>query len=527
MRKKHPWRRVCGAGIVVLATLFVLGVAGSAFAGSFTDVPDTHPYKAAIEDLATRQIINGVGQGLFKPDDFVKRQQFAKMIVLTLGLEVPPSIVCPFVDVDTTPNPNDPKYPAKYVAVCAANNITRGVDASQSHFAPESRIKRAQMITMVVRAAENLMSGSIEAVPAGWTGVLNYDDSTHGVNIKKAEYNGLLAGIVGPGGTLAAWDTTGDATRGEVAQLLYNLLNSEESLLPGYADLQPTSATGYDFELKLDAFDAVEDGATIGARVFQFHGATIKGHLTIQLLQIQGADVAVKFVLDSIDFPASMPEAQAHFDDLKPISVRLTADSQGVVSDLYLKLKPLGVGEILLDEEVLAEFVPLLQPIVKALVTPYGGQLRQPGDAVHTQIPTMLDGTKVMDVDTEINFTSFANNVAHLDYVLNATNLAYPLEMDVKPYMPLFGYESDFGADRWMFGVTLGTELLSHGTYDLDVTSGLPVAMSLVSTMDFGVADIKVPDEFGQLGFTSFFLRGLVQHAYVDALGLQFTLTRD
>jgi hypothetical protein len=39
-----------------------------------------------------------------------------------------------------------------------------------------------------------------------------------------AEHYGLPAGIQGSGGTLAGWDIYGNATRAEVAQVLWNLL---------------------------------------------------------------------------------------------------------------------------------------------------------------------------------------------------------------------------------------------------------------------------------------------------------------
>ncbi len=82
---------------------------------------------------------------------------------------------------------------------------------------------------MVVRAADNLRPGALDEVPAGWMGLLPAGDPTHGANIKKAEYNGLLDSIWAsttipiPG--LAGWDTGANATRGEVAQMLWNLLN--------------------------------------------------------------------------------------------------------------------------------------------------------------------------------------------------------------------------------------------------------------------------------------------------------------
>ncbi len=54
--------------------------------------------------------------------------------------------------------------------------------------------------------------------------MLSYADPTHGSNIRRAEFNGLLAGIQGPAGTLDGWLTGSHATRGEVAQMLWKPL---------------------------------------------------------------------------------------------------------------------------------------------------------------------------------------------------------------------------------------------------------------------------------------------------------------
>ena len=55
---------------------------------SFPDVPVSHPYYGAISAMAAQQVIGGYANGNFGPDDPVTRQQFAKMIVLGLGLAV-------------------------------------------------------------------------------------------------------------------------------------------------------------------------------------------------------------------------------------------------------------------------------------------------------------------------------------------------------------------------------------------------------------------------------------------------------
>ena len=80
---------------------------------------------------------------------------------------------------------------------------------------------------MVVRAAKVRVSGWLPVFPVGWSGeTAGYSDPTHGDNLHLAELNHLLAGIQAPGGTLAGWDPGAPATRGEVAQILANMLGA-------------------------------------------------------------------------------------------------------------------------------------------------------------------------------------------------------------------------------------------------------------------------------------------------------------
>ena len=228
--------------VVLVCTVLALVFAVPAVAASFGDVQPDHPYYTAINGMAERGVIGGYSNGNFGPSDPVTRQQFAKMVVLAMGLTVQesdfPNSGVPFIDLGAD-DPNS-LYPHEYVAVCALNSITTG--KTPTTFEPLSNITRQQMISMVVRAADNLAPGTLKAVPAGWTGKLSYADANHGANIQKAEYNGLLAGLNG-GGDLATWAVTGKAMRGEVAQVLWNLVTLREaSLAWKWADLAPSGS---------------------------------------------------------------------------------------------------------------------------------------------------------------------------------------------------------------------------------------------------------------------------------------------
>jgi Tol biopolymer transport system component len=192
----------------------------------FPDVPTGHPYYTAIESIASQAIIEGFEDGYFRPLALAWRQQFAKMILLTMSVNDPgeytPTLsdMCTFADANTITHVDGELYAYHHVAKAALTGLTIGY--TDNTFRPFNSITRQQVITMIVRAG--IREGALATPPSGWTGVLSYSDPTHGQNIRIAEYNGLLAGITGPGGTLSSWVTTAYANRGEVAQMLYHLL---------------------------------------------------------------------------------------------------------------------------------------------------------------------------------------------------------------------------------------------------------------------------------------------------------------
>lgn len=208
-------------GVLVLVLSFVLVLIMSASALAFTDVGPSTTYAEAIADLSSRGIVSGFADGTFRPDESLKRMQFAKMIVKALELEVPDQDTCPFHDVPGGIDAVDPLYARNYVAVCAAQGITKGKTAAT--FAPYDSITREQLITMVARAA------GLSDPSAGYAPEFTSDGFSlqeHYLNACKADSAGLLAGLQDVG---AAYAFTADATRGECAQLLYNLIAYEDT----------------------------------------------------------------------------------------------------------------------------------------------------------------------------------------------------------------------------------------------------------------------------------------------------------
>ena len=262
-------RRPAGTAFV-LTVLLILGVAVvPARASAFPDVPTDHPYVGAIDEMADRGVVNGYENGNFGPDDRVFRQQFAKMIVLGLELPVSEADICYFTDVPRDLSPLDPFFPDNYVAVCAQNGITIGV--SGYLFAPYANITRAQLITMVARAA------SLPFAPESYSPPFADFDPSHYPYARDAAWAGLLDGLVdmGPG-----YDFWRPATRGEVCQLLHNLLAWQASELIGlWEAIDESGQVEGDFFVTDSVIYGAWAGAIIGgpevdpARVLLYRGS--------------------------------------------------------------------------------------------------------------------------------------------------------------------------------------------------------------------------------------------------------------
>ncbi len=102
------------------------------------------PNRDAIEALAAREIINGMGDDSFSPDATMTRAQYATIIVKALGLM--PQANGKFTDVAAD------KWYAPYIGTANAYGIVNGV--SDTEFNPEGTITRQEAALMTVRAAK-------------------------------------------------------------------------------------------------------------------------------------------------------------------------------------------------------------------------------------------------------------------------------------------------------------------------------------------------------------------------------------
>ena len=203
-------------GYMYMATSEVGGIFTiAAIDKSFNDVTQDWAVEA-IKALAARNVINGVGDGNFDPENVVTRAQFVKMITAMFDV-MDYSAVGTFTDVA-----NDAWY-APYVATAQKLGITLGYE--DGTFRPDASITREEMCAMLYRAAD-VLSVQVTATTSETT--FN-DDAAISDYAKSAIYAMQRADIIhGVGDN--RFDPQGISTRAQAAVAIYNMFKVSMNL---------------------------------------------------------------------------------------------------------------------------------------------------------------------------------------------------------------------------------------------------------------------------------------------------------
>lgn len=167
----------------------------------------------SIKALAARGIVQGMGDGTFKPQGIVTRAQFVQMLLGALDL----------VDPNAEGSFNDVRSGVWYTqAIYSAQKLGIVSGRSDGSFGIQDAITREEMAVMIYRAAQVLkleLAGSA-AEAAAFTdqqAISGYASEAVAV-MQKA---GLIKGMTG-----GAFVPQGKATRAQAAQLIDNLLTN-------------------------------------------------------------------------------------------------------------------------------------------------------------------------------------------------------------------------------------------------------------------------------------------------------------
>ncbi len=188
---------------LVLTLLMVVSTM-SVFA-AFSDVPATASYDEAVSALNQLGIINGYGDGTFKPDNDVTRAEFTAMLMRTLGAGSVGSTSAaelPFTDLDD--NNTDVSWAYPNINTAYKNGIINGYE--DNTFRPNDNVLYEEAVKMIVCGLGYGNGISVDTTP--WYS--NFVNQARQLGITKNAQN--IGSVERP------------ASRACIAQMLYDSL---------------------------------------------------------------------------------------------------------------------------------------------------------------------------------------------------------------------------------------------------------------------------------------------------------------
>ncbi len=182
----------------------------SAINCNFKDMTGVEWSVEAVNELFHRGIISDNEEKLFRPNDYVTREEFVKMIIEALGL------TDNIYNTDINDVPKD-RWSYPYIAAAMEKGIVVGDD--KGGFRPGENISRQDMAVIIIRVMDKLYQ------PYTTDGELFADDSQIAEYAKKAVYAAKNIGIInGVGNNMCA--PKGNATRAMAAKVIYEMIKA-------------------------------------------------------------------------------------------------------------------------------------------------------------------------------------------------------------------------------------------------------------------------------------------------------------
>ncbi len=177
----------------------------------FNDISNYVWAEKAINDLAERKIINGVGGGKFAPQNNVKRADFLIMLMNGLGIKAKDN-ASGFADVDSS------KYYANAVTAAQSLGIAAGDD--KGNFRPEEFISRQDMMVLAYRA---LIKKEHKIEADGADALSKFNDKDDIYEYAKEALNAMVSKKI-VNGTGNNVEPKNNTTRAQSAVIIHNIL---------------------------------------------------------------------------------------------------------------------------------------------------------------------------------------------------------------------------------------------------------------------------------------------------------------
>lgn len=175
----------------------------------FYDLDNVEWAKNSIEKLYSKGIISGKEEGKFYPDDYITREEFVKIVIISAGLSLSENSKSVFSDVQLT------AWYAPYIITAQENNIIQG--QGNNRFGIGSNITRQDMAVILYRAfSDKINNNATDNIFYDYNSISDYAKDAVKVLSGNGIINGTDAGYFNP---------TLFATRAECAKMVCNMLS--------------------------------------------------------------------------------------------------------------------------------------------------------------------------------------------------------------------------------------------------------------------------------------------------------------
>ncbi|MGE7863020.1 S-layer homology domain-containing protein [Bacillus mobilis] len=469
----------------------VAPVAASAAENAFKDVPANHWSADAINDMAKKGIIVGIGDGLFGFGQDVTRAQVATFMVKAKGLQnetATPS----FSDVDASS-----PY-AKFIGIAEKNKIMAGL--GEGKFGPNEKLTRAQMAQLIVNAYGFKADDKNKQT---FSDIDNLSWATAKSSIETLASLKVVSGV-GEG----KFDPNGVVSRQQAAQFIYNAMTYKpaEQVEVKVTSVKALSKTSVEvkFDNKVDAVKA-ENFTINGAAV---KSATLSEDKKTATLDVSGLELDTKYSVAIKDVLVNTKKLDLGTHEFQTLSVADLWELKVDVKDAQLDADGADNTEVTfsLIDKATNKVDEKADDIVLALNTTYGNLAHnrvtiQDGKA--TVVLTSEFSPKELTAKIDAQLIEASEDYKHLiGKVLGTTNVKFVPAANTgnpeeKRQLSVVKAESN-QADRVVAyfdkDVTLADFIATTSTGDLKLTADKKayVLKNNVSVEQEGKNDIKI-----------------------------------
>ena len=175
----------------------------------YLDVKPSHWAYKAISNLSDKGIVNGTGDGMFMPENTVKREEFVKMIVKAFAQD------CMEADIEFRDVPDNAWY-SEFIKKAYAAEFIKGI--GDNKFGTGENISRQDMAVMIF----NVIKYANVNIKKEQDSIKFLDDIKISDYAKDSVYSLKAIGVIN-GIDELNYNPTGSATRAEATMIIYKM----------------------------------------------------------------------------------------------------------------------------------------------------------------------------------------------------------------------------------------------------------------------------------------------------------------